>query len=65
MKKKYYFPDPTHEEEFFGPLGEWVCMSKKELRGLAKDWGTPFAQVMRTVHEATEEELALYGKSEA
>ena len=65
MKKKFYFPDSNHEEEFFGPAGEWVCMYKKALREFARNCETSYAEVERMGHEATEEELAVYGKYEA
>lgn len=65
MKRKFYFPDSNHEEEFFGPTGEWVCLDKKALREFAQMSETPYAEVERMVHEATEEELAEYGKYEA
>lgn len=64
MKKKFYFPNHTHEEEFF-VSGEWVCMDKAALREFAQMSETPLAEVKRLVHEATEEELANYGKYEA
>lgn len=65
MKKKFYFPDSNHEEEFFGPTGEWVCLDKKALREFAQMSEASYAEVERMVHEATEEELAEYGKYEA
>ena len=65
MKKKFYFPDSNHEEEFFGPAGEWVCLDKKALREFAQNCEATYASINRLVHEATEEELAEYGKYEA
>ncbi len=58
--KTYYFPNPEHEDEFFGGFSP-VCIDLPEVLRLADEWGVFDAEIMTHVHEATEDEIAKYG----
>lgn len=57
--KKYYFPDPDIVDMFFGQQDP-ICVDEAEIVRLSIDWGDP--DLFRHVHEASAEELDLFGK---
>ena len=57
--KKYYFPDPDIVDMFFGQQDP-ICVDEAEIVRLSIDWGDP--SLFRHVHEASAEELDLFGK---
>lgn len=57
--KKYYFPDPDIADMFFGQQDP-ICVDEREIVRLSIDWSEP--ELFRHVHEASAEELAIYGK---
>ena len=58
--KTYYFPDAEHIDTFFGSY-DYVCVDRRELERLARDWGMSFGELRGQVHEASEAEIAEYG----
>lgn len=58
--KTYYFPDDEHIDKFFGSY-DYICVDKRELERLARDWGMSFDELRAQVHEASADEIAEYG----
>lgn len=58
--KTYYFPDSEHAVDFFGPEDP-ICIDRRELERLAYEWDLTTDEIPEQVHEATDEEIELYG----
>lgn len=57
--KKYYFPNEEYSDMVFGG-NDAICIDKKEIERLSKEWEVP--DLFSQFHEASEEEIAIYGR---
>lgn len=58
---KLYFPDEAYQDYIFGN-GDVICITGKQLKWAANEWGVTESEVRKQVHEATKEEIEEYGK---
>lgn len=63
MTKTYYVPRAEYFDAFYGD-SKPVCVDYAELCDLAVGWGMELAELLDQVHEATFEDITLFGLSE-
>lgn len=60
MKKIWYFADSEYMDNIYG--SEYpVCIDYEEMKRLAGEWEMSIDELMEQFHEATEDEIEMYG----
>lgn len=57
---KYYFADDAYIDRIYGSASP-VCIDFAELKELAAGWEIPVEELLKQMHEATAEEISVYG----